>query len=132
MFNNTGVKREVYGNRNQILFAIEHQVSMGIVVGDTGVTATNGKKIVKAGTPMYGNIDDRTKPFVISNTVPEGQTAPALAGILLHDVDVTLGENNGTLLLFGFVNVNRLDTDVQSKITASVKSGLPMIKMVKC
>ena len=30
MLNNTGIKKETYGSGNQILFAVEHQVSMGI------------------------------------------------------------------------------------------------------
>ena len=35
MLNNTGIKKETYGSGNQILFAVEHQVSMGIVVDET-------------------------------------------------------------------------------------------------
>lgn len=125
MFNNTGVVKETYGNRNQILFAIEHQVSVGVVVSDSaGVAVTGGKKIVKAGTPLTGNLEDRETPFT-------GATVGNVTGVLLHDVDVTLGENNGTLLLFGFVNLNRIDEETRKLITEDVKSGLKMIQFVK-
>ena len=124
MLNNTGVKKEVYGNRNQILFAVEHQVSVGVLVSEEAGVNVSGKKIVKAGTPLYGDLDDRFTPFT------EGQGT--FTGVLLHDVDVSTGDNNGTILIFGFVNVNRLDEDVQVKITSDVKSALPMIKFVKC
>jgi hypothetical protein len=44
--------------------------------------------------------------------------------VLLHDVDVTDGNVNGTVLIFGFVNTNRLESDVQAKITSAVKTAL--------
>lgn len=42
--------------------------------------------------------------------------------VLLHDVDVTSGNANGTALYFGAVNINRLDTDVQALVTAGVNT----------
>ena len=48
----------------------------------------------------------------------------------MHDVDVTSGEGNATLLLFGFVNLNRLDDATRKLITDSVKADLTMIKFV--
>jgi len=45
-----------------------------------------------------------------------------MTGVLLHDVDVTNGNNNGTALLFGFVNVNRIEAEVQALITAAVSN----------
>ena len=125
MFNNTNVKHEVYGNRNQILFAVEHQVSMGCVVAQSVGVDENGKKIAKAGTPITGNLDERTTAF----TKATGGNA---VGVLLHDVDVTVAENNATILLFGFVNVNRIDETTRALITEEVKEALPMIKFVAC
>ena len=125
MFNNTHVKHETYGNRNQILFAIEHQVSMGCVVDASAGVVENGRKIVKAGTPLTGDLDARTTAF----TKAEGANA---VGVLLHDVDVTVAENNGTILLFGFVNTNRIDETTKALITEEVKTALPMIKFVAC
>jgi hypothetical protein len=129
MFNNTGIMKETYGNKNQILFAVEHQVSMGIVVDTTCGVAENGRKIAKAGTPVTGNLDERTTAFTPATTTTGASNA---VGILLHDVDVTDDDNNGTVLLFGFVNTNRIDETTKAKITAEVKAALPMIKFVAC
>lgn len=129
MFNNTGIMKETYGNKNQILFAVEHQVSMGIVVDTTCGVAENGRKIAKAGTPVTGNLDKRTTAFTPAATTAGASNA---VGILLHDVDVTDDDNNGTVLLFGFVNTNRIDETTKAKITAEVKAALPMINFVAC
>lgn len=129
MLNRTGVKKESYANVNQILFAVEHQVSMGILVDDAAGTAdATGRKIVKAGTPMTGNLDARTTAFTKATT---GSGSNAV-GVLLHDVDVTAGDANGTLLIFGFVNKNRIDETTRALITADVQTALPMIKFVAC
>ena len=129
MFNNTGIMKEPYGNKNQMLFAVEHQVSMGIVVDTTCGVAENGRKIAKAGTPVTGNLDERTTAFTPAVTTTGASNA---VGILLHDVDVTDDDNNGTVLLFGFVNTNRIDETTKAKITTEVKAALPMIKFVAC
>lgn len=132
MYNNTGITKTSYLNKNQILFAVEHQVSMSIVVDDANITAdSNGKKIVKAGTPLAGSLDARTTAFTKASTSGSPSASNAV-GILLHDVDVTAGENNGTLLIFGFVNTNRIDATTKALITAEVKAALPMIKFVAC
>ena len=43
---------------------------------------------------------------------------------MLHDVDVTTGDANGTLLIFGFVNLDRIDETTQGKLTSYVKTAL--------
>lgn len=128
MLNQTGVRKETYGNTNQILFAVEHQVSVGVVVSNELGVADGTKKVVKAGTPLTGDLNTRTKAFTAA-----GSTEPSNAvGVLLHDVDVTTGSANGTLLLFGFVNTNRIDAKTREKLTATVKAAMPMIKFVAC
>lgn len=128
MLNNTGIKKETYGSGKQILFAVEHQVSMGIVV-DQSVGVTEGtKKIAKAGTPLTGDLDARGKAFTEATTSTDSNAV----GILLHDVDVTVDNNNGAILLFGFVNTNMIDGTTKAKITEDVKKALPMIKFAAC
>lgn len=128
MLNNTGIKKETYGSGKQILFAVEHQVSMGIVV-DQSVGVTEGtKKIAKAGTPLTGDLDERGTAFTAATTSTDSNAV----GILLHDVDVTVDDNNGAILLFGFVNTNMIDGTTKAKITADVKKALPMIKFAAC
>lgn len=131
MLNQTGVRKETYGNTNQILFAVEHQVSMGVVVSKALGVAEGTKKVVKAGTPLTGNLDARTTAFTAA-TAGSSTEASNAVGVLLHDVDVTTGDANGTLLLFGFVNTNRVDSTTKAKLTDTVKAAMPMIKFVAC
>lgn len=131
MLNQTGVRKETYGNTNQILFAVEHQVSMGVVVNKALGVAEGTKKVVKAGTPLTGNLDVRTTAFTAA-TAGSSTEASNAVGVLLHDVDVTTGDANGTLLLFGFVNTNRIDAITKAKLTDTVKKAMPMIKFVAC
>lgn len=125
MLNHTGITKVTAVAPNQILFNVEHQLSVGIVCGNTDVTAdTNGKKILKAGTPMAGTLTARDTAF----TKASDTTA---VGVLLHDVDVTAGNNNGTLLIFGFVNIDRIDDTTAALLTTEVQGALPMIKFLK-
>lgn len=128
MLNNTGIKKETYGSGKQILFAVEHQVSMGIVVDQSVGVIEGTKKIAKAGTPLTGDLDARGTAFTAATTSTDSNAV----GILLHDVDVTVDDNNGAILLFGFVNTNMIDSTTKAKITADVKKALPMITFAAC
>ena len=131
-FNKTGVKREVFNDVAQILLDPALKYTMGIVVADDVGTndPSTGRKVVKAGTPLTGNLDERTTAFTAAadSGTPSASNA---VGILLHDVDVTAGDANGEIVIFGFINMNRIDTTTQAKITATVKAALPMIKFIK-
>lgn len=116
------IKTQPYVNVNQILFNTDPQVSVGIQVSDTGISAgDDGKKIVKAGTPMAGDLTARGTAFTKASTTEGVSNA---IGILLHDVDVTAGAENGTLLIFGFVDLNKLTTATASLIDAATKAAL--------
>ena len=132
MLNSTGITKTTYNDVPQILIAPELAFSMGIVVDETcgTVDSTTGRKIAKAGTPVTGSLDDRVStPFTKAQTTTGTSNA---VGILLHDVDLTKGDNNGAILVFGFVNTNRLDTTTKALITAEVKAALPKITFVAC
>lgn len=102
----------------QILFTVEPKVSVSIIVDDEGVSVNaEGKKIVEAGTPLYGDLTERGTAFKTT-----GSGSPV--GVALHNVDVTAGDNNGALLIFGFVNLNRLSEATAALITSSVKTAL--------
>lgn len=106
----------------QILFATQPSMSVGIVVGNAGVSAdSNGKKILKAGTPLKGSLEARGTAWTLS--ADSSGTNPAV-GILLHDVDVTAGNENGTALIFGFVDLNKVDSSVTALITTAAKTAL--------
>lgn len=115
------IKIESAVNVNQILFCTDPQVSVGIVVDSTAGTEdeATGRTIVKAGTPLNGDLTARNTAFVKAADT----TNPAV-GVLLHDVDVTDGDANGVLLIFGFVNLERIDTTTAALITATRKTEL--------
>jgi len=114
MLNSTGTQTQTFGQREQILANVNMQYSIGCVVSAAvGVTVGN-RKIAKAGTPINLNLTSTQTPAVLATA------SVALTGVLLHDVDVTNGNNNGTALIFGFVNLNRVDADVEALITAAV------------
>lgn len=119
MFNQSGVKKETAGAPVQILFNVQNQMSVSIRVAAAAGVSVGSKKIVKAGTPLNGDLTARGTAF----TAAADDTAPAV-GILLHDVDVTDGDANGSLLIWGFVNLDRIDAATSAKITAARKTEL--------
>lgn len=128
MLNQTGFKTESATTRKMILVDELNSTAFSVVVDATGVSAdSDGKKILKAGTPVKGDLKDRNTPWVKETTTPNG--------IILHDVDVTgltSGQTrNSQVVVFGFIDVNKLDTDVQALITPGVESALKMIQFVK-
>lgn len=126
-----GFTVKTYGQERQILFNVgsDVNISVGIVVSATGVDPNSeGKKIIKAGTPMTGSLVARTTPFTEAATASGASNA---VGVLLHDVDLTLGDNNATLLIDGFVDLDKLDADVLEKITTEVKTALPHVRFLK-
>lgn len=115
MLNNTGIKSVTANAPTQILFNVQNQMSVSVIVDKTAGVTENGKTIVKAGTPLSGDLTSRETALTADGTA---------IGILLHDVDVTEGPNNGTLLIWGFVNLDRIDTTTATKITDEVKTAL--------
>ena len=88
-----------------------------------------GRKIVKAGTPLAGDLTKRETAFVAVNEASASLASDA-KGILLHDVDVTTGDANGTLLISGFVNTNRIDSTTKAMISETVKAAIPTVKFI--
>lgn len=111
MLNQTGVKKETLTSPTQILASLNMQYSVGIVVDDAAGTAVGSKKIVKAGTPLKVNASNLQTP---ATKITSNENIDDANVILLHDVDVTSGDANGTGLVMGIVNWNRLESDVQA------------------
>lgn len=125
------VETKTYGpSQKQILLADELAFTLGAQIGNTGVTANaDGKKILKAGTPLKGDWLDRDTAFVKATTSTSGEGASATQtsnanAVLLHDVDVTGGDVNGTIISVGHIDMLKLDSDVQALITTPVITAL--------
>lgn len=134
MFNKTGIKKTTGAAPVQILFDVQNQVSVSIVVDDGYSVTRDGRKIVPAGTPLSGSLTARNTAFVkaVDNTAESGASngKPA-TGVLLHDVDVTDGDTNGTLLIWGFVDLNKIDATTAALLTAARQGEMPSIKFLK-
>ena len=115
--------------RKTILVDELNSTAFSCKVANTGISAdSDGKKIVKAGTPISGSLEARGTAFVKASTTEGVSNA---TGILLHDVDVTDGTKNAQVVVFGFIDLNKLDSDVQELVTSAVKTALRMIQFVK-
>lgn len=117
------VKNQYPKVQKQILVDDGTAITLGAVISNEGVSAVNGKKIVKAGTPVAGDFKARNTAFTVAS---EG-----VVGVVLHDVDVTAGAENGTVVALGCVDLNKLDADVQAKITGAVETALNKIVFIK-
>ena len=113
MLNRSGVAKSTYAATKQILANVDLQSSVGCIVPQSLGATVGSKKIAKAGTPIKVDLLNLQTPAVKADG-----TTP-LNAVLLHDVDVTAGNANGTALIFGFVNVNRVDADVAAAITTA-------------
>lgn len=114
MLNRSGITKTSLAATKQILANVDLQSSVGCIVPQTLGVAVGSKKIAKAGTPIKIDLMN------LQTAAVKADGATALNAVLLHDVDVTDGNANGTALIFGFVNVNRVDSDVVTAITTAV------------
>ena len=113
MLNRSGITKTSLAATKQILANVDLQSSVGCIVPQTLGVAVGSKKIAKAGTPIKIDLMN------LQTAAVKADGATAFNAVLLHDVDVTDGNANGTALIFGFVNVNRVDSDVATAITTA-------------
>lgn len=121
---------------DSILLADQNSYRIGVQVDNTNVTANSeGKKIIKAGTPV-GNasksaLTDRTTVLttsVISDS--SGVTAtPEPQGLIYADVDVTDGTATATLIVEGVVDVLKIDETIRTNLL-KITSKLPKITFI--
>ena len=125
MLNNPKVSITHGTNRKTILVDEFNSTALSCVVANTGVEVDgNGKKIIKAGTPVTGDLTERNTPFTVD------KTGANPVGVILHDVDVTDGNANSQVVIFGFIDISKLDDEVVGIITTAAPK-LTMIKLVK-
>ena len=124
MLNQGGITKVTAETRKTILFAPEVAVSISCKMANTGVSAgSDGRKVVKAGTPIYGSLTARDTAFTIA---PADSEAPA--GILLHDVDVTSGTKNAQVCFIGVVDISKLETAVATALAAATPAGITLVQ----
>lgn len=117
MLNRDGIRKSTYAATKQILANVLLQSSVGCIVPQSLGVPVGTQKLAKAGTPIQVDLMNLQTP------AKAGNANTAFNAVLLHDVDVTAGNANGTALVFGFVNVNRVDADVQALITTALTAA---------
>ena len=113
MLNKSGITKTTLTAPKQILANVDLQASVGCIVPTTLGVTVGARKVAKAGTPIKIDLMN------LQTAAVKADGTTAMNAVLLHDVDVTTGDANGTALIFGFVNVNRVDSDVAAAITTA-------------
>lgn len=120
------VTKTTYTNTKDILIAPELAFAIPAIFGNTGVEAdAEGKKIIKAGTPVYA-----TEDVLMNRQTVLSVSGTTAYGVARHDIDVTAGNANDTLLVAGYVDYLKLDASVQTLVD-SAKANLPKITFLK-
>nr|DAP31894.1 MAG TPA: hypothetical protein [Caudoviricetes sp.] len=119
MLNQSGITKSSGLTRKTILFDTKLFFALPCMISNSGVEAgSDGKKVVKAGTPLVGSLVDRDTAFTV------GAKDGAVVGIAEHDVDVTAGTANGGIIIFGFIDEDKLDASVVALLdTANTDSS---------
>lgn len=119
--NNSGIKKQTAVAPTQILFMTNPYAAVSVTIDNTTVeTDSFGNSYIPAGMPVtIADIKDRT----VAGTVATGGN---VTGVLLHDAYIQDGLNvaNASLLMFGFVNVDRLGTVAKAAITPAIETAL--------
>ena len=124
------VKKTSYTTPKSILIAPELAYSIPVIVGNTGVSAgSDSRKIIKAGTAIGGDTSVLTNRQTVLKVTNDGTNGSKSQGIILHDVDVTDGDANATMLVFGFVDLNKIETTSQP--VTEVQKALTKITFMK-
>lgn len=133
MLNRDGISKTTMTAPKQILANVELQSSVGCIVPKELGVAVGNKTIAKAGTPISINLTNLQQVVKKPTAAAEGVSAVPMNAVLLHDVDVSNGNANGTALVFGFINIARLDSDVVSAVTTAqgISGASPLLTFVK-
>lgn len=127
MLNQSGVTITSGMARKSILIDTKNRFATSCRISGTGITAdSDGRKVVKSGTPLVGSLTERETAFTVGKSSTDN-----VVGILLDEVDVTKGDANGNCLIFGFVDETKLDASVVAAITSVTKAKLPLITFIK-
>lgn len=124
MLNRSGITKTDYTAPKQILADPSLQFSVGCLVPTSVVDSAT---TAKAGTPIHvdlNNINTACKKV-------DNRTVFANA-VLLHDVDLSNGQANGTALIFGFIDLSKVDATTQTllKTSLSKDSATKLITLV--
>ena len=133
------VETDYLNNQKSIVKFPDHYVGISVTVDDAGIVAdTDGKKIVPAGTIIGGTGGANAilaNPAILAteHNTQSGATGSAGAGVdaegvLMHDVDVTSGDAQGTMIIHGFIDLNKLPSAPCADAVTALKGRIVFIK----
>lgn len=115
-----------YGSKNQILASTDGHHAIGVIVSDEGVDLdASGRKIIPQGTTVGGSNSVLQNEQEVLKVVADGTAQ----GVLEFPVDVSDGQGNGTMLIHGYVNLNRLPDGVT--VADEAKAAIPGVVFMK-
>lgn len=114
-----------YKSKKNVLLAPHLAFEIGVQVSNTGVSTTNGKKIIPAGTPIGGTTSVLSKRDTVLSVTNNSSTGANAQGVLRDDLDVTNGNANGTMIVSGVIDESKCPT-----IDNTVKTALTHIIFV--
>lgn len=128
-------------SQKSILKFTDHYVAMAVMLDESAIGLSadgEGKKILKAGTIIGGagstnTLLGNTGALANKNNTQSGVTTVAHSavdaeGVLLHDVDLTYGDAPATMLIHGFVNIDKLPEAPSADAIAALKSRILFMK----
>lgn len=115
MLNKSGIVKTDYATPKQILADPNLQFSIGCLVPTSVVNSTT---TAKAGTPIYVDLNN------INTACKKVDNSTVFANaVLLHDVDLSHGQANGTALIFGFIDLNKVDTATRTPLKTALSNA---------
>jgi hypothetical protein len=125
MLNKSGITKTTLTVPKQILANVELQSSVGCVVAQAAGEVVGGMRIVKAGTPVYGDLDARTTPFVAETTADTGTKG-------IYTVQITTPATAGDKLVIEGVNYEHAAAeDVAAKKFAGANAAAQVTSLLK-
>ena len=104
------IKQTEYGTSIDILFNLDPYSARPIMVSNEGVTAVNGRKIVKAGTLL--------------NAAGKVANDATVRYVLLKDTEVTYGPKQGAGVYKGSLDLKKIEKNTGVTIADTAKGAL--------
>ncbi|MCY9807040.1 hypothetical protein OXT66_05680 [Lentilactobacillus senioris] len=117
-----------YETQPEILMNFAQALTLPATMNDEAATANEeGRKVIKAGTPLGADKDFRRNAGVILTPVTDATKVQAIA---MHNVDITDGPKAATVIKRGDIAYDNMAEDVQALFTDEIQKALTHIILV--
>ncbi|WP_268914106.1 hypothetical protein [Lentilactobacillus sp. SPB1-3] len=119
---------KIYSSGKEILMNFSQSLTLPATVDNSAATVNDeGRKIIKAGTPLGAAKDFRLNKGVVLTPTTD---ATAVQVVAMHDIDITNGQAAATVIKRGDVVYKNMDKDVRALFTADIQKALTHIILV--